>query len=64
MDSELRELQELYIKESNAFLECLRQRVSLNILDRKRKKIKEISSLIDKRTREKSDPSSTNKRTG
>ena len=47
---ELRELQEQYIQESNAFLECLRQKVSWNILDKKREKIREISRLIDEQS--------------
>ena len=60
---ELRELQELYIQESNAFLECLRQKVSWNILDKKRAKIREISRLIDEKSNELKDPFSNNKRT-
>jgi hypothetical protein len=54
----LRELQQLYIQESNAFLECLRQKVSLDILNKKRGKIKEISRLIDEKARQMNDPSS------
>lgn len=62
-NQELRELQELYIQESNAFLECLRQKVSWNILDKKRAKIREISRLIDEKSNELKDPFSNNKRT-
>ena len=56
------ELQQLYIQESNAFLECLRQRVSSDILDKKRQKIKEISRLIDEKAMQMQDPSSSKKR--
>ena len=62
-NSELRELQRKYIEESNAFLECLRQKVSLEILEKKRQKIKEISRLIDENSRRNNDPSSSNPRT-
>lgn len=62
-NQELRDLQELYIQESNAFLECLRQKVSWNILDKKRAKIREISRLIDEKSNELKDPFSNNKRT-
>ena len=67
MDSELRRLQELYIQESNAFLECLRQKVPLSLLDKKREKIKEISRMIDEKSIQLKDtptrdPSSTNRR--
>ena len=58
-DTELRDLQKQYIAESNAFLECLRQKVSLDILNKKRKKIKEISRLIDEKSRQTNDPSSS-----
>lgn len=57
-DRDLRELQELYIQESNAFLECLRQKVSWNLLDKKRAKIREISRLIDEKSKLLRDPSS------
>jgi GTPase SAR1 family protein len=60
---ELRELHQLYIQESNAFLECLRQKVSWSILDKKREKIREISRLIDEKSRQSKDPSSGNQRT-
>lgn len=53
---DLRELQELYIQESNAFLECLRQKVSWNILDKKRAKIREISRLIDEKSKQMRQP--------
>ena len=59
---ELRDLQKQYIQESNAFLECLRQKVSFDILDKKREKIKEISRLIDEYSRDSNDPSSTRRR--
>jgi hypothetical protein len=59
---ELRELQQLYIQESNVFLECLRQKVSWNILDKKREKIREISRLIDEKSTQSKDPASANKR--
>jgi len=49
---ELRELQQQYIDESNAFLECLRQKVPLDILEKKRQKIREISRLIDEKARD------------
>ena len=62
-NGELRELQRQYIEESNAFLECLRQKVSLEILEKKRQKIKEISRLIDENSRRNNDPSSSNPRT-
>jgi hypothetical protein len=58
----LRELQQLYLQESNAFLECLRQKVSSDILNKKREKIKEISRLIDEKTRQMNDPSSLKER--
>jgi hypothetical protein len=58
---ELRELQERYIQESNAFLECLRQKVSWNILDKKREKIREISRLIDEQSNRHKNPSSNTK---
>ena len=58
----LRELQQLYIQESNAFLECLRQKVSSDILNKKREKIKEISRLIDEKARQMNDPSSAKER--
>ncbi len=61
---ELRDLQKQYIQESNAFLECLRQKVSFDILDKKREKIKEISRLIDEHSRDSNDPSSTGRRDG
>lgn len=57
-DRDLLELQELYIQESNAFLECLRQKVSWNLLDKKRAKIREISRLIDEKSKLLRDPSS------
>lgn len=62
-NSELRELQQLYIQENNAFLECLRQKVSWNILDKKREKIREISRLIDEASNQLKNPSPDNKRT-
>lgn len=61
-DSELRNLQRQYIDESNAFLECLRQKVSLDILNKKREKIKEISRLMDEKSRQTTDPSSQQQR--
>ena len=61
-DSELSGLQKQYIDESNAFLECLRQKVGLDILNKKREKIKEISRLIDQMSKQTNDPSSTEKR--
>jgi len=62
-NSELRELQEIYIQESNAFLECLKQKVSLNILDKKREKIREISRLIDETSNQLKNFPPDNKRT-
>ena len=59
----LKELQELYVQESNAFLECLRQKVSWNILNKKREKIREISRLIDEKSNGRNDPSSDVTRT-
>ena len=56
------ELQQLYIQESNAFLECLRQKVSSDILNKKRQKIKEISRLIDEKAMQMHDPSSAKER--
>jgi hypothetical protein len=55
-NSELRRLQQQYIEESNAFLECLRQKVSLDILEKKRQKIREISRRIDEQSRDDSSP--------
>jgi hypothetical protein len=63
-NSELRKLQQQYIDESNAFLECLRQKVPLNIIEKKREKIREISRLIDKKIEEQNLPSGTNPRSG
>ena len=62
-NNELRELQELYLQESNAFLECLKQRVSWNILDKKREKIREISRLIDETSNQLKNFPPDNKRT-
>lgn len=61
---ELRELQKLYIQESNAFLECLRQNVSLDVLNKKREKIRKISTRMDELSKGRNDPSSNYKRTG
>ena len=61
-NSELRRLQRLYIEESNAFLECLRQKVSVDILDKKRQKIREISRLIDENLEREKGPSGYNPR--
>lgn len=47
-NDELSELQKLYIQESKAFLECLRQKVSWNILDKKREKDQEDIRSKDK----------------
>jgi hypothetical protein len=63
-NSELRNLQQQYIQESNAFLECLRQKVSLDIIQRKREKIREISRLIDEKTQGQNPPSGSNPRQG
>lgn len=64
MDSELRKLQQQYIEESNAFLECLRQKVPLDLLEKKREKIREISRLIDEKTQNPNAPSGSNPRSG
>ena len=61
-NGELRRLQQLYIEESNAFLECLRQKVSLDILEKKREKIREISRLIDENSKKEDGPSGYNPR--
>ena len=61
-NSELRRLQQLYIQESNAFLECLRQKVSVEVLEKKRQKIREISRLMDENSARNNDPSSANPR--
>jgi hypothetical protein len=61
-NSELRRLQQQYIEESNAFLECLRQKVSIDILEKKRQKIREISRLIDEKSRDHDSPKGNNPR--
>jgi hypothetical protein len=61
-NSEVRRLQQEYIEESNAFLECLRQKVSMDILEKKRQKIREISRLIDEKSRDLNSPKGNNPR--
>lgn len=63
-NEELRELQKLYIQESKAFLECLRQNVSLEVLQKKREKIRKIYNRIDELSNGRNDPSSDCKRPG
>ena len=55
---ELRKLQELYVQESNAFLEGIRQGVSWELLNKKKERIKELSKLMDQQRNESKDPSS------
>lgn len=56
--NDLRKLQELYLLESNAFLEGLRQGASWQLLNKKKKRIKEISDLLDQYKSHSKDPSS------
>ena len=58
---DLRKLQELYLQESNAFLEGLRQGASWQLLNKKKERIKEISRLLDQ-YKSGSDPSSNAQR--
>ena len=59
---DLKKLQELYIQESNAFLEGLKQGASWEVLNRKKEKIKELSRLLDQERSEYNDPSSNRQR--
>jgi hypothetical protein len=63
-NGELRKLQQQYIDESNAFLECLRQKVPLNVIEKKREKIREISRLIDEKIESQKPPLGSNPRSG
>lgn len=62
VNKELRKIQELYIQESNAFLEGIRQGVSWELLNKKKEKIKELSRLLDQQRSESDDPSSCRQR--
>ena len=61
-NNEIRRLQELYLQESNAFLEGLRQGVSWKLLHKKKEKIKELSRLLDQHRHQSNDPSSNTQR--
>jgi len=61
-NKELRKLQKLYIQESNAFLEGIRQGVSWEFLNKKKEKIRELSRLLDQERNDSRDPSSNRQR--
>jgi hypothetical protein len=55
---DFRKLQELYIRETKAFLEGLKHRVSVDYLQIKKDRIKELSRLLDQQSDRSENPSS------
>jgi hypothetical protein len=59
---EIHELQRLYIKETNNYLESLKQGASGEELAKQKERIKELSRMMDQNPRLDSDPSSSPRR--
>jgi hypothetical protein len=59
---EIHELQRLYIKETNNYLESLKQGASGEDLAKQKERIKELSRMMDQNPRLDSDPSSSPRR--